>query len=214
MTVDKNQQLTPLEEAKLETTQSAPRSGSLRDRLRELALSDDAAIRKAVASNPNTPTDILWKLADRFPRQLLENPVFELLILENPCFFGNIPDRTLKSLLRFAPESFFELLSRDIHHRVRREIASNSKTPLTILEKLATDPDGSVRREVANNSKTPGTVLEKLTGDGDPVVRMRVARNSNTTPTALEKLAGDKDPVVRRYLKIHVVESPVSRRRG
>ena len=42
MTVDRNQKLTLLEEAKLETT-----SG---DRLRELAASNDAAIRKAVAS--------------------------------------------------------------------------------------------------------------------------------------------------------------------
>ena len=103
MTEEKKQQITPLEEAKLETTQS--------DRLRELATSNDDTIRKAVTSNPNTPTDILWQLGAEFPEQLLTNPLFDLLLLENPNLFGDMPRETLISLLdcRILPESFFEL---------------------------------------------------------------------------------------------------------
>ena len=112
MTQDGNKQLTPLEEAKLETT-----SG---DRLKELATSDDAAIRKAVANNPNTPTNILWQLGSEFPDQLLVNPVFDLLLLENPNLCGDMPDRTLESLLSRATGSFFELVSAACFHTVLR----------------------------------------------------------------------------------------------
>lgn len=52
--------------------------------LRELASNAFAKILEGVASNPNTPTDVLFDLGQRFPGQLLNNPVFSLLMLENP----------------------------------------------------------------------------------------------------------------------------------
>lgn len=59
--------------------------------LRELAASKDDATRQNVVSNPNTPTDVLWKLGEEFPLKLWENPVFSLLLLENPNLIEEIP---------------------------------------------------------------------------------------------------------------------------
>ncbi len=40
-------------------------------------------VLRAVAQNPNTPTGILWQLAPKFPREVIDNPVLPLLHLEN-----------------------------------------------------------------------------------------------------------------------------------
>ena len=59
--------------------------------LTELANHESKVVRKAVTSNPNTPTETLFKLGEYFPQEFLNNPVFELLILENSNFLNNIP---------------------------------------------------------------------------------------------------------------------------
>ena len=56
--------------------------------LRELASCGDQTVCQAVVSNPNTPTDVLLALGAKFPGQLLENPVFSLLLLEGSEFFS------------------------------------------------------------------------------------------------------------------------------
>ncbi len=57
-------------------------------------------ISSALVSNPNTPYDVLWKLGKDFPRELLANPVFDLMLLENPNLLADMPKDTLISLLR------------------------------------------------------------------------------------------------------------------
>ena len=52
--------------------------------LKELADSEEDFIRKNVAANPNTPMEILWWLGEEFPKEVLDNAVFPLLLLENP----------------------------------------------------------------------------------------------------------------------------------
>ena len=44
--------------------------------LRELASSRSCNLRRLVAKNPNTPTDVLWQLGVDFPEAILENPIF------------------------------------------------------------------------------------------------------------------------------------------
>lgn len=70
--------------------------------LRDLANSNYETIREAVTSNPNTPTDLLvYSLGKQFPGQLLENPVFNLLMLENPNFLDDLNVFTADSLIDF-----------------------------------------------------------------------------------------------------------------
>ena len=51
-----------------------------------IQLSEDPAkeVRNAVASNPNTLTEILVKLGKEFPEAITANPIFNLLFLEDP----------------------------------------------------------------------------------------------------------------------------------
>jgi hypothetical protein len=66
--------------------------------LKELSSSNYFFIRKAVVSNPNTPSEILFKLGKEFPGELINNPVFSLLMLENPDLMAKIPIETGTSL--------------------------------------------------------------------------------------------------------------------
>lgn len=68
--------------------------------LLSLSSNKDYETRKAIASNPNTPTEILFQLGVEFPHELLENPVFSLLLLENPNLFQELPEDTQASLLK------------------------------------------------------------------------------------------------------------------
>ena len=55
--------------------------------LTELAKSKDSQTRKSVATNPNTPTEILLSLCFEFPSEVINNPVIPLLLMENPLLF-------------------------------------------------------------------------------------------------------------------------------
>jgi hypothetical protein len=70
------------------------------DILRKLSRSSDRAIRQAVAENPNTPIDVLWKLMEDFPCIVMENPVLQLLSVENPCWLVDVPQQSLIELFR------------------------------------------------------------------------------------------------------------------
>ena len=106
--------------------------------LRELSVSSDATTRTHVAANPNTPTEVLLELGSEFPEQLLGNPIFSLLWLENPNLVEQIPLTTLRSILRVesVPEFFLEWAATHSDSEVQLAVATNSQTPITVLEKL------------------------------------------------------------------------------
>ncbi|MCJ8281001.1 MAG: hypothetical protein MJK14_14250, partial [Rivularia sp. ALOHA_DT_140] len=106
--------------------------------LQDLSFSSDVIIRENIAGNPNTPTEILLQLGAEFPLKLLENPVFSLLLLENPNFVADIPLVTLQSLLKLdevSPE-FLELATNHDDVEVLVTIVMNPKTPVGALRAL------------------------------------------------------------------------------
>ncbi|MEB3217286.1 MAG: HEAT repeat domain-containing protein [Nostocales cyanobacterium 94392] len=108
------------------------------DLLLDLGTNSDKIIRENVAGNPNAPTEILFKLGAEFPQQLLENPVFSLLLLENANFILEIPLITLQALLKLdliSPQ-FLELATSHHDVEVLLAIAMNPKTPQTALLSL------------------------------------------------------------------------------
>ncbi|MEH1943278.1 MAG: hypothetical protein V7L01_24075 [Nostoc sp.] len=107
--------------------------------LRELALSTDKITRQSVAGNPNTPSDVLLKLGAEFPSQLLDNPVFPLLLLENLNLVAEIPLPTLRSILK------------------------QENVPVYILEQVADRADLEVQLGLVKNVQTPKGVLNRLT---------------------------------------------------
>ncbi len=71
-------------------------------RLGRLASSGNQKLRHAVAGNPNTPSEVLWRLAVRDASAVLENKLLNFLILENPNFLAELPEFARLSLLRTA----------------------------------------------------------------------------------------------------------------
>ncbi|MEH2226530.1 hypothetical protein [Nostoc sp.] len=114
--------------------------------LRELALSTDKITRQSVAGNPNTPCDVLLRLGAEFPSQLLDNPVFPLLLLENLNLVAEIPLPTLRSILK------------------------QENVPVYILEQVADRADLEVQLALVKNVQTPRGVLNRLTQSRHPQV--------------------------------------------
>lgn len=111
--------------------------------LRTLANSRDATTRSYVAANPNTPAEVLLYLGREFPEQLLNNPIFSLLWLENPNLLDEMPFTTLVNLLK------------------------QESVPVFVLEQAAIRCDREVKLAVTMNAQTPKTVLEMLVQGGD-----------------------------------------------
>ncbi|MEM9274187.1 MAG: HEAT repeat domain-containing protein [Cyanobacteria bacterium P01_F01_bin.143] len=70
------------------------------DLLGKLAHYDSKAVRKAIAGNPNTPIIKLFVIGDYFPRELLNNPIFSRLTLEDLKSVEHIASDTLASLIQ------------------------------------------------------------------------------------------------------------------
>lgn len=64
------------------------------------------------ASDPNTPLKELFYLGEDYPLELIKNPVFPLIPLENPNFLDEMPVETIYSLLsrKLCPKWFIELV--------------------------------------------------------------------------------------------------------
>jgi hypothetical protein len=182
--------LTPQQEAVSLKTSS--------ERLQKLATLyfQDQEILKAIATNPNTPPKLLLKLGAKFPQVLLNNPMFDLLLLENPNLISELNIVILKNMLKLKqiPEFILEGAAR---HKDRIKLANDHNTPLIILEILAKDSDTQVRSNVAVNKNTSLDLLEILAKDPDAQVRSNVASHRNTSESILECLASDLDVRVR-----------------
>ncbi len=173
------------------------------DILQDLASSADAATREGVATNPNTPVNILLKLGADFPKLLLDNPVFSLLLLENPNLVEEMPLSTLKSLVeQQVPISFLEgAEKRSNSQRVSREdqlvldaVARNLHTPASVLERLAAGTQVNwLGGTIAKHPNTLGDTLGKLARDKQCEVRQSVAEHPNTPTDVLDWLTEDLD---------------------
>lgn len=145
--------------------------------LAELARKKDKKIRQAVAANPNTPTEVLWQLGEEFPEKVLNNPVFSLLLLENPNLVERIPENTLLNFLKspVVPVSFIEWAvdnsANNIVGTLSFVLTMNPQTPQPVLEKLISK-DCAVEearlhvnfpeREAQNLEKAIGVSIETL----------------------------------------------------
>lgn len=68
--------------------------------LARLALSPDTATRRKVAMHPQTPKDVLLCLAPSFPGEFFLNPVFDLLLMEDPNLLDSLPVSVVKHILK------------------------------------------------------------------------------------------------------------------
>ncbi len=177
----------PLSPEKFAELQEAGDPATPPGRLCELA-QGDKPLRRAVASNPNTPTDWLIWLARREWRTVLQNPLLPLLLLEDPGFPSKLPVRALREMLKepqIQPE-FVSLLTRhpDLEIREsarlhRSQTASNSdQTPASErdLRPQLSVAGSAALAEMLEMGLAPGWILEAALEAEQGPIRARAAK--------------------------------------
>jgi hypothetical protein len=161
-------------------------------------------VRTAAASNQSTPAATLAILAND-PKDWVRSAVARNLAMSSDqapnshCYVRRGVAKILSTPLpSFEMLSTFELLSIDPDSTLRRRLAEDCSTPVSILVKLADDKDKDVRHAVAENPNTPVSLLELLGKDKDAKVRSAVAENVATPLALLEQLAVDASSAVRK----------------
>jgi hypothetical protein len=183
------------------------------------ALSTDGnrAVRSAVLRNPATPMSIAAtiaqdSLANSGDHELLAilEALAHRLDLELPrIMIENALDELSKSRVRDpdmrcevgsdrrAGERTLIRLSKSADDGVRRVVAGNRSSPVSVLGLLATDLVSDVRASVAANPATAISTLIELALDEDAIVRIAAARHPNLKQEVLQALLADHDPRVR-----------------
>jgi hypothetical protein len=157
-------------------------------------LAEDASgeVRRLLASNPNTPTDVLWQLGIDFPEAILDNPVFALLQIEHLNLAAEIPACTLTSLLQCeqVPPEFLDYALSQQDYSLWLAVAYNHVTPQRLLKNLAQKSrrqDRELIRAVAAHPNTPPDLLADIIEISSNVAQI-VAENPHTSIAALIKL--------------------------
>ncbi len=129
-----------------------------------------AQAKSRLASDPNTSSEVLRKLAETDQPQVLER------VAENP---------------QTAPDTLEELSNHE-SAEVRSAVTENKNTRPDTLQKLAADENPDVRYRLAENAQTPPPLLDTLVEDDNPFV---VAR-ARETQDHLRSLAEQADKML------------------
>ncbi|MEM7725225.1 MAG: hypothetical protein AAF208_02495 [Cyanobacteria bacterium P01_A01_bin.45] len=160
--------------------------------LEELAVLEDAETRKNVILNPNTPRDILIKLAEEFPDYFFQNSVLELLLLEKPLLPLEIPFWTLLKLLKqdYIPIWFLSAAASHTNTEILEIVATNPHTPETALLEIAVKSkhNDSLGLCIAHRKDLSEKVLRKLIENSTTLVRLYLAAYPKTPSPILEKI--------------------------
>jgi hypothetical protein len=147
----------------------------------KLSGSRDRLTRKEVAGNPNTPTDVLWHLIRQYPYQVLENPLFLLIVLENPNWIMEIPETDLHGLLQQSsvPEAIVDAALQHNQSYIRgvaiQAAANNPKTSVSRLEEITLNHN-SLYAEVLQNPKIAEASLQRFATCNNDAIQEQLAR--------------------------------------
>ena len=184
--------------------------------LRKIATESNFELRRLVASNPNTPTDVLWQLGIDFPEAILSNPIFALLQLEQLHLAAEIPHDTLTSLLQceLVPKNFMEYAINQQDYSLWLAVAYNPRTSSALLENLARKSrhqDRELIRAVAAHPRTPPHLLAEIIDIGDSVAQI-VTENVQTPVGVLVKILAKygqtNDPIFKMLVALHPQTTP------
>jgi hypothetical protein len=108
------------------------------DLLEKLSHSSDKATGAQVTANPNTPSQTYLRLGAQFPQEFLANPILDLLLIENPALFHELPDTMLVQIMRkpVCPPDFLTWAAAHASDKVQLAVAMNAKAPPEALERL------------------------------------------------------------------------------
>ena len=110
----------------------------------ELELDAEQKKRQAIATNPNTSKEVLLELAEEFPREVLDNPVFSNLNIEDSDWLKHISDQGLQALLEHekVPPRFLQWAVNFCGYtgyEVLMMLLKNPKLSKEFLDKIITD---------------------------------------------------------------------------
>lgn len=167
------------------------------EKLRELAVSDDAITRQYVVMNPNVPPDVLIKLAEQFPRQVFNNPAIDLLLLETPNLFSGTSADALCSLLkREVPERLIEYAVNSTDERFKLAVLMNPQTTPEILEQLAKNKN----YQAASDAELHINFISKNSVNNyEKFVRAKIQKELVETDKSHKEILG----VVNNYIKLY-----------
>lgn len=172
------------------------------ERLAQLALDENVAVRRAVTEHPKTQPDVLFALGQVFPAALAKNPALVMLAQRQPELLQEMPAPTVRMLLTLPalPDPVWPHLVRHKDARLRTEILACPRVPPSILTMIAQErPDPNDRHciAIAANPSAPSSLLHELSQHKDTYVRAAVAANPSTDKALLDVLAKDDHEHVR-----------------
>ncbi|WP_373479225.1 hypothetical protein [Geminocystis sp.] len=155
------------------------------DLLAELAHSQDQSTRKAVVSNPNTPKETLLELGSQFPEELLDNPIFDLLLLENPNLLADMPTSTLKSMVKreTVPRAFLDWAVNHGDDEVLIALLRNPQLSKEHLTKLTEHKNTQIVEEAKFHVN-----WDKEIENPEEFIRQALRKNDLTIPQGKEKI--------------------------
>jgi HEAT repeat protein len=121
---------------------------------RQPSNTENRQVREIVASNPNTPADVLKRLARE----------------------GNLATRRAVAENPRTPREVLNLLAIDSDPEVRLAVAENKLVGMEALVLLIKDAHVDVRYGVAENHQMPDEILYALAMDENPYVRCRAIK--------------------------------------
>ncbi len=181
------------------------------DLLRHWATTGMKSIRKRCALNPNTPKETLRELAKYFPEEFIQNPVFNLLWVEDPQLLTNLSEDGLTRLLA-NPDLELDIMHALAQHEnpeiaiaakchVQSTLAIDETWETTLLQKrLNSNTLFDVYTEILPNPSCPIELLQQLASDERDYVREDVAKHPKCPPELFQQLATDHRSLIRRYV--------------
>jgi hypothetical protein len=188
------------------------------DILRKLSRGSDRAIRQAVAGNPSAPINVLWELMGDFPCIVMENPVLQLLSVENPCWLLDVPQHSLIGLLRahdfHKSFSFLEIIAENTKWNVDGRFAWESI--LHSFMSIHHIPSAEyLERIIFMCNGHVGPSFEKLFGNpkitADCLIRFSEHGNSDLCHNILHIMTGSKTILPANLQTQEFIESIIDR---
>lgn len=105
----------------------------------ELAYSEDDEVRRLVASNAQTPLNLLRVMAVEFPGEFFMNPAFDLMLVEEPTLLERLPPSIFRHILKRddCPAVFLEWASVHGSESLQTVVANRSHISRDILIRVA-----------------------------------------------------------------------------
>jgi hypothetical protein len=202
----------------------AQNPGTPAELLEALANRIDVTTRQNVAANPNTPTEVLLRLANEFPREVLSNPVFPLLFLEDLNILAHVSKLDTLWQIVLDAQTSTDILSLLVHHH-NILLAEAARLHVNLAgemtqqwEEAAREAIGTtnwreaiVTAHLANSNLSfldrrgciPEFAIAQLARHKHWTIRCLIADKLSTPIQFLEQLAQDKDSRVRASVALN-----------